>query len=259
MSEIIRLIIMIGEIIGFIFFSIIFVMKCDKRRRNSDEEYTEEKLKKAKKINIIYLTINNIIIMAVFFLSCPQLVFLSYHKTIYLSIIIVASILIFLGYYMVNADLTRYAEKTIKSWIAIFMIAIGFIMMALFLPSNILVSVNSANYTLEFKTCINQEETVETIYPEFVGNTKIGHFEDSDKYIFGFKDNQGTWIIEDDLEVKPENLKSSDNTYIEKHTVTKTFKDIERHVESDDYITTEDEVIYVLFLNEGQLIEIKTD
>jgi len=259
MSEIIRLIIMIGEMIGFIIFSIVFVMKCDKRRRNRDKEYTEEKLKKAKKINIIYLTVKNIIIMAVFFFSCPQLVFLSYHKIIYLSIIIVASILIFLGYYMVNADLTRYAEKTIKTWIAIFMMAIGIVMMVLFLPSNILVSVNSENYTLEFKTCINQEETVETIYPKFIGDTKIGHFENSDKYIFGFKDNQGTWIIEDDLEFKPEDLKSSDNTYIEKHTINKTFKDIERYVESDYYITTEDEVTYVLFLNKEQLIEIKTD
>ena len=82
MSEIIRLIIMIGEMIGFIIFSIVFVMKCDKRRRNRDKEYTEEKLKKAKKINIIYLTVKNIIIMAVFFFSCPQLVFLSYHKII---------------------------------------------------------------------------------------------------------------------------------------------------------------------------------
>ena len=258
MSEIIRLLIMIGEIIGFIIFSIIFVMKCDKKRRDSGE-YTEEKLKRIKKNNIIYFTVNNIIIMSVFFFSCPQLVFLSYHKMIYLSLIIIGSIVISLGYYMIDVYFGGYAKNTVKENVASFIIfPLGFIMMVIGLVVSICVSL-SGEYGIEFKTCINQEETVEAIYPEFIGETKIGHIEDSDKYIYAFRDDEGKWSIKYDLEILPENLKSSDNTYIEKHTVTKAFKDIERHVESDGYITTEDEVIYVLFLNEEQLIEIKTD
>ena len=257
MSGIMSLLIMIGEIIGFIIFSIILVIECDKKRKDNGQ-YTEGEIKKAKKSNIIYIIINNIIIIAMFFFSCPRLIFLSHHKTIYLSIIFVSSISTLLGYYIGGANLFDRVTPSPKVWISVILAGAGVAISLLVLIANVALAFHE-EYVIEFKTCINQKETVETIYPEFIGESKIGHFEDSDKYIFGFKDNQGTWIIEDNLEVKPEDLKSSDNTYIEKHTITKTFKDIERYVESDDYITTEEEVTYVLFLNKEQLIELKTD
>ena len=256
MSEIIRLIIMIGEIIGFIIFSIIFVMKCDKKRRGYDD-YTEKKQKKAKKVNIIYFIVNNIIIISAFFILCPQLLFLSYHKIIYLSLIIVAFIVISLGYYMLGAVISGHHVDITKENIACFITGLGasiIIILIVFYCNGPL----GDEYRIQFKDCIDQKETIETIYPEFIGETKIGHFESSDRYIFGFKDNKGTWSIKDDIQVKPENLRSSDNTYIEKHTITRTLKDIERYVESNDYIKTENEVTYVLFLNKEQLIEIKT-
>ena len=58
------------------------------------------------------------------------------------------------------------------------------------------------------------------------------------------------------MEIIPESLKRSEYTYVEKHTVTRTFNDIERDKSSDEYVVIEDEVTYVLYINKEQLIEI---
>ena len=269
MPEYLRLIIMLGEIVGFMFFSMFFVNKCDKKRR-MDKEYTkrcltyyrrslsryfipaqdfgifiEDYLKKHKRINIKYYKVNTFIIFMIFLFSHYNLSFLSYSKLIDLSVIIGASILVSIGYYMLGAEL--YRKYTYKDFVGILIIVLSI------LSVDVYYVVAYGGYLIE------QNETVDIIYPEYVGETKIGYFYRNDKYTYAFKNSEGKWEYENDLKIYPKNLKkTAGRTYLEKHKVTKVLLTIENFDIPDDRIIAR-EVYYVLYLNEKQLMEIKTD
>ena len=103
----------------------------------------------------------------------------------------------------------------------------------------------------------DQKENVEIIYPELMDeDKKIGHIRGTNRYVCFHKDSVENWTIIDNMEIMPENVKSSYDTFVKKYSVTKTFNDIERDNNSDKYVITENEVTYVLYLNPEQLAEL---
>lgn len=255
MPTFLRLIIMLGEIFCFIIVSIILVNKRDKKRRSYDT-YIEKKNNEAIKEDWKYVIVNSIIIVLIFFFSFHQLIFLSYHKMIYLSVFIVAAILYFLGDCLHNNNIKKDYYLIAKERIGIAIVLLSMMTIFVCIAAIIASSFLDSNIT-KFKTLNNQKENVEIIYPEPINkNKKIGHIKDTNNYVCFFKDSEGNWVIIDNMEIMPKNLKNSNDTYIEKYTVTRTFNDIERDKSSDEYVIIENEVTYVLYLNKEQLIEL---
>ena len=251
MPTFLRLIIILGEIFGFISVLIIPGNKLDKKDRACGR-YSEKKINEAKKSDIKFAIVNIIIIVLIFFFSFPQLIFLSYHKMIYFSFLIVFNILFYLGMYIRidrGEDLWFSTKKRIGSHIALVSLITMMVCVAMILFFYV-----SRDEIVKFKVLTDQKERVEIIYPEFIDeNKKIGHIIDTNRYVFFHKDSKGKWTF---MEISPESLKRSDETYVEKCTVTKTFNDIERDKNSDEYVIIENEVTYVLHLNKEQLIEL---
>lgn len=255
MPTFLRLIIMLGEIFGFIIVSIIRVNKREKKRRVCGI-YSKKETNEAKKSDIKFAIVNNIIIVLIFFFSFYRLIFLSYHKMIYLSVFIVLAILYFLGDYLYENNIKKDCILTEKGKIGL---AISLLSEMILYPSIILIfasSVSDSNIN-KFKVLTDQKERIEIIYPELMAeDKKIGHIRGTNRYVCFHKDSKGNWVIIDNMEIMPINLKNSNDTYIEKYTVTRTFNDIERDKNSDEYVIIENEVTYVLYLNKEQLIEI---
>lgn len=253
MPTFLRLIIMLGEIFGFIIISIVLIRKNDITIRNT---YTERMINKIKKDNIIYVIGNSIIIVLIFILSFPQLIFLSYHKMIYLSVFIVFAVLNMLGDYVFNDNIKEMLSKTSKK----VSIAVGVCTVSKYAQIINIILIFGFSFwgnINKFKVLIDQKENVEIIYPELMDeDKKIGHIRDTNRYVCFYKDSEGNWTIIDNMEIMPENVKSSDDTFVEKCTVTKTFNDTERDKFSDEYVIIESEVTYVLYLNKEQLVEL---
>ena len=248
MPTFLRLIIILGEIFGFIIVLIILGNKLDKKDRACGR-YSEKKINEAIELDIFIPSIIRVLILI---LSFPQLIFLSYHKMIYFSVLMVSSILFYLGMYLRidrGEDLWFSTKKRIGSHIAL----VSLITMMGCVAMILLLSV-SGDEIVKFKVLTDQKENVEIIYPELIDeNKKIGHIIDTNRFVCFYKDSEGNWTF---MEIIPESLKRSEYTYVEKHTVTRTFNDIERDKSSDEYVVIEDEVTYVLYINKEQLIEI---
>lgn len=253
MPTFLRLIIMLGEIFGFIFISIVLIRKCDITLKKT---YSEKRINKIKKDNIIYVIGNSIIIVLILFLSFPQLIFLSYHKMIYLSVFIVFAVLNMSGDYVFHANINEMQIKTSKK----VLISVGVCTVSVFAQVICIILIFVLSFTgniTEFKVLTDQKENVEIIYPELMDeDKKIGHIRGTNRYVCFHKDSVENWTIIDNMEIMPENVKRSDDTFIKKYTVTKTFNDIERDNNSDKYVITENEVTYVLYLNPKQLAEL---
>lgn len=94
MPTYLRLIIMLGEVIGFSIFSIIFIFY----RYNTLKKDTERiQLKSIIKSDSILFGILNVILISVFCFSFPHLIFFSYGKMICLSIIEIGIIAMIIG------------------------------------------------------------------------------------------------------------------------------------------------------------------
>ena len=118
MPTFLRLIIMLGEIFGFIIVLIILGNKLDKKDRACGR-YSEKKINEAIKLDIFIPSIIRVLILI---FSFPQLIFLSYHKMIYFSVLMVSSILFYLGMYLRidrGEDLWFSTKKRIGSHIAL--------------------------------------------------------------------------------------------------------------------------------------------
>lgn len=252
MPTFLRLIIMLGEIFGFISVLIIPGNKLDKKDRACGR-YSEKKINEAKKSDIKFAIVNIIIIVLIFFFSFPQLIFLSYHKMIYLSVLIGANLFLFLGLYLQSDNSKKNVYFTVKERIGTAIAIVSSITLIVFGIILIVFSIFGGKIT-KIKVLTDQKENVEIIYPEFIDeNKKIGHIIDTNRFVCFYKDSEGNWNF---MEISPESLKRSDETYVEKCTVTKTFNDIERDKNSDEYVIIENEVTYVLHLNKEQLIEL---
>lgn len=238
MPAYIRLIIMIGEIIGLGIVSIVFMRKAIK----------EAKAEQELKVNFRYvitafdtwlIIILNIINICIFVFSSYNLQFCSYQKLVLVSLFTIFSILFII--------ISMYQEPH-KIHFSIFIIS--FLVDILVLCGFIASLIEPVEW-IHIKKVINEENTEELIYPmKFIGYNK-----DDDTYVFFYKDDRGNHF-EDDCKAKVILISDSEDSYLEKYTKTKTFLNEERKHSSDDYITEEKETSYVLYLNEKQLIEL---
>ena len=158
MSEIIRLIIMIGEIVGFGIFSIIFIFN----RYNKLKEDTEKvELKGIIKSDSILFGILNIILICVFCFSFPNLIFLSYGKMIFLSAIELGIIATIIGAHITDTH-------SVIAGIMFVIMIVGFIT----LICTIVFSFSKNEPIPVFKKVITQNEEI-----------KVSYFIDKDEYL----------------------------------------------------------------------------
>lgn len=256
MSEKIRLMWMAGYIIALILIGILWVWACD-RLRKSINPNRKRWLVKTRNENILWVIISISSLILVFLASYPGFIFLSMNKLRCIAICFVGIVFAFLEYYLKGAGTGKEC-----GFFGTIVLAFSEFFGHVLLICGILLFVLSFNASLNdlawnSKVPIDHDDNVVTIYPEFMGEYKIGHNVDNNSYMYFYEDQDGTLVIEDDFEIDSENIKDSSETYIEKHTVTTFYKDSERPIGSEKYETSEEEVYYLLFLNQKQQVDIK--
>lgn len=247
MPTALRIIIFAVELVGFIIFSVVSIRKFYKRYKVKG--YSNGHIKEYLRHDIIYLSINNIIIICLFLFTYPTFIFLSYSKMLLLSIVVLDSVLAVVG-------LGYIPDKWEKTSIAVFSVALCIVFFYC-------VMAFACNIVIMDKTFIEQKESIETILPtmNLADKTKIsvGYTEDDDgnidKYFYYYQDSEGKWHFENDCKVDIKYLEENENSYLEKYVETKIFLSEEKR----DSTITEEEITYTLFLNEKQLIKIETD
>lgn len=246
MPTALRIIIFAVEVVGFIIFSVLSIRKFYKRYKVKG--YSNYEIKEKVRYDIIYLSINNIIIICLFLFTYPTFIFLSYSKMLLLSIVVLGSVLavVVLGY---------IPDKWEKTSIWVFTVTLGII-------SLYCVMAAAGNIVIMDKTFIEQKETIERTFPtmNLADKTKIsvGYTEDDDgnidKYFYYYQDSEGKWHFENDCKADIKYLEKNENSYLEKRVETKIFLSEEKR----DSTINEEEITYTLFLNEKQLIKIET-
>lgn len=79
-------------------------------------------------------------------------------------------------------------------------------------------------------------------------------------YIFYYKDNNDVWNYKDinASKTKVEKIQN-ENSRFEEIITTKSYCKFEKKSKSKDYITTTEDVEYILYLNPNQMVQIITD
>ena len=255
MSGLVRVILMAILSFSMIIIGSFWVKKCDEERRKNSY-YSEDHLTRAKKANYIYVFSNFVFLVVTWILAYPKLIPESYNRLIVMIVFFLGTMLVFIGYYVVGADMDGYCI-TLKERIGTYTISVG-VLIHIFCIIFVIFSFFDFS-VIERKELVEQKEAIEIIRPEYVGGFKIGYIKDENKYVYGYKNDDGVWFFEEGLIVEPENVKNSQDTYIEKHITTKTYVDKERRTGSDGYKSTRDEEKYTLYLNPEQMVEIENN
>ena len=248
MPTYLRLIIMLGEMIGLLIFSFI---RCSKSFKIYKKEKKNDVNRSDLKLLITFYAICNSIVLFVFIFSFQSYFFLCYNKLILLTIAVFASFLPFI--ILKNID-----KHNGISTIVLFVFCVGMVTTGVVT----IYSLCAPSQLIQFKTCIKEEKYIETINPEIklTDKSKIGHYlygsGDVYNYIFFYKDSNGNWCkvdepIEDAIE-----LSSSESSYVEKKVTTKTILNFELNEADDNYITKEETVSYKLYYNPNEVIDI---
>lgn len=244
MPTYIRLIIMIGEMIGLGIVSVLII----KKEMKLEEIETKEKqtFRDAFVGSDVWLfIILNIINICIFVFSFYDLRFCSYHKLVLISSFTIFTILFIITVLYHKKHTIFFITATISLFVEILLVC-GF-MTSLIAPL-----AGVSNELIPIKKVINEEKTDTLIYPM---KSIIGYVEDDDAYVFFYQDESGCHF-ENDCKAEVVLISDTEDSYLEKHTSTKTFLNEERRPSADDYITEEKETSFVLFLNEKQLIEL---
>lgn len=250
MPTYLRLIIMLGEIIGFIVFSIIRI------------NYYRNNMRSDLKGISIYYIILNVMLVSTFFFSFPTIIFLSYSKIICLSCMFTTFLMLSIGGIIDNNSNTKIKIITV-GLLYTFGVIGGLISFIMPIGGSIQVAIDPEHW-MQFKTCINEEVNIETINPEIylTDKSKIGHYldysGDVDNYIFFYQDSNNNWCkVDEPIESKNTKILSdNESSYVEKYVSTKTILNLELDESDDNYITTEETVSYKLYYNPKELIEI---
>lgn len=239
MPTYLRLIIMLGEVIGFLAFTIIrFIQVYHK------EDGIEDKSE------IVLASICNAFLIIGFIFGFWKYTFLSYNKMIFLSLFII-SIIIFKVAIVIDDN--HESISTIMFCIGMIGAIAAFVI--------ILISFFNPNF-IPFKTCINEEKYMETINTEIhlTSESKVGYtlddFGNIDTYVFFYQDNNGKWKKVDESISDTRELSNDKGSYVEKYVTTRTILNHELNESDDNYITTEEIVTYILYYNQNELIEI---
>ena len=250
MPTYLKLIIMLGEMIGLLIFSFI---RCRKEFKAYKENKYNETCRSDLKISIIYYAICNSIILFIFIFAFPSYMFLSYSKLILLTIAVASS-------FLPSIFVTNYEEHRGICTIVFFLFLVGTVSTGVIAGF----SFRAPEDFIHFKTCINEEKYTVTINPEInlTDESKIGHYlsdsGDIDNYIFFYQDSNSNWYKIDE-HIEKENIKELSNdesTYVEKYVTKKTILNYELNESDDNYTTTELTVSYKIYYNPNELIEI---
>lgn len=248
MPTYLRLIILIGEVIGFLVFSIIMC-------RRSYREYKKGNYSKgALKFDFGYFALSSIIVIGMLFFSFPTLIFASYNKMLLLTSFIVFVILMTLG-----GSIIYDTNEVAGALIGIF----SFILVISVLVIAIVFSAMSTQ-VITISSCIEEKQDTEVVYPvmNLTDKADIGYTEDDEgniTYSYYYQDKSGKWHFEDDFETEIVDIDVNSKPYLEKTITTKTFVNPEYKESSENYKTTEEKIKYVLYANEKHLIKIETD
>ena len=188
MSEIVRLLIMVGELMGFYVFSMYVLYRHYKRCTRNNQM-------KKMKTYIWYAVEGNIFNIIVFTLSYPGFRFLSYNKLIMFSAIIVLFFIIKLAIFI---D-TNYRENNICLTIML----VSGVMFTSFLLTLIVGSFEVPTVYFNFEESLGQKEVIEEVI-------------------------------------------SANNISFEKHTVYTTVLHPDRRESDERYITTSEDVFFIL-------------
>lgn len=248
MPTYLKLIIMLGEIIGLFIFSFIRCRQYFKAYK--EDKYNEDK-RSDLKVSIIYYAICNSIILFVFIFAFPSYMFLSYSKLILTTIAVIISFLPYVFSIM--------SEKHI--WIG-GLIFVLFVFGGVFTIVITIFGFCAPEEFMQFKTCINEEKYIETINPEInlTDKSKIGYTEDFDgnidSYCFFYQDDSDNWCYVNEFIENTEKLSNDESSYVEKYVTTKTILNHELNESDDNYMTTEESVKYILYYNPNELLKI---
>ena len=248
MPTYLRLIIMLGEVIGFYIFSFI---RCRQDFKAYKEDKNNETNRSNLKVSIIYYSICNSLILFIFIWSFYSYIFLSYSKLILVTIAVITSLLPYI--------FSKCMEKHDGIATLLFFI---FIIGAVYSIVITIFSFCAPEQLIQFKTCINEESFIETIDPEIglTEKSKVGYsLDDSgevDSYIFFYKDNSDNWCKVDEPIEYTKKLSDDENSYVEKCVTKRTFLNYELDESDDNYIITEEIVSYELYYNPNELIVI---
>ena len=248
MPTYLRLIVMLGEIIGFSLFSFF-------RCKNFYRAYQKDKKEKLSdlRISIVYYSICNSIILFIFLFSFPSYIFLSYSKLILISIAVFTALIPF-GLFVTNS---LEKHPGISALILLLLLFGG--------VSSIVSTVYSfcaPQDWIQFKTCIQEENFTETIYPEIIltEDSKIGYsLNDSgeiENYIFFYQDSNGKWYEVDELIEDTIELSENNHSYVEKCTIRYNILNLELDENDNDYSIIEEHVSYKLYYTPNELVEI---
>ena len=253
MPTYLKLIVMLGEVIGCIIFSFI-------RCRNYYKIYTEiykkdwenKNGKTELKAVIIYYSICVSILLFLFVFSFPSYIFLSYNKLIVITTIIILTVMPFV--------MNSKADFFNKYPSILFMTCLGWCMALVFVLAGTIIGFFNCKQCIQFKKCINEEKEVEIIYPvmNLTEKSKIGYTEDSNgdikSYHFFYQDDYGNWSYVDEfIEVAIEQPYDG-ISFVKKYITKKTIYNYEL-----DESTSQEEIRYVLYYNPNDLIKLITD
>ena len=241
MPTFLRLIILLGEVIGFLAYTIIRIIMAYRR---------DKKIK--DKSEIILAIICNVVIIIGFIFGCFQLTFLSYNKIIFIS-----SFIIFILSFKFGLTIFDKHDN-----IGALLGIIGFLGSLTICITIIVSFFTNSSDLIQIKTCINEESSIETINPEIglTDKSKIGYTLDEsgevDSYIFFYKDNRDNWCKVDESIENVIELSDDNSSYVEKNVIIKTILDHELDESDDNYISKEIITTYILYYNPKELIEI---
>lgn len=233
------------ELVGFIIFSIFAIIKFYKK------DVLDEDIKKTKKemrFNIIYFSINFLIILAIFLFTYTSYVFFSYNKLILITSFVILSVMFILTALTARKSVQNvFGVLTFIAFMA-FSIILGFMVGGeLDIDNTVVISKQTKMQTITSPTMFTENQV--GFVTDNEGNTKT--------YVFYYKDND-IWNYKELKVSETKIIRIQDkNTYIEE-TVTKTqYCKKEKKPSAKDYNYVEEKVKHTLYLNLRQRVEIK--
>lgn len=251
MSAFFRILIFVGEFIILWIFTFFAIRKIRKRRKKTKELYGL--YKKAKIYNILYFSLNNIILICIFLFTYSSFVFLSYNKMIMMASFIFIYIFLTSMWYN-DESFDNSVSAFIGKMVCVFAAVIGLFFMHY-------ATINESAFPN--KICVDQKESTEIIYPcvNLKDKAKIGYSLDSDgkicTYNFYYEINGDIYgeLLNNKDSYKIIPIKNKDS-YLIKYIVTKTFLNKEKKETDKNYKYSEDEITYKFYLNKNDLVEI---
>ena len=250
MSTALRIIVISCELIGFLALCIFTIKKWHKE--DLMEVNPKIDAKRKMKQYRVFFSILYVIIFAMFLFTFPTYVFLSFNK---IAIVSIAIIVLSSGIIVtiVDSKHNKLSERKRNICIA----AIIIIAVSIAMPIWFVVCCGESTIST------NKEVNVQTIRPTMFEENKIAYTCDEEgkieKYFYYYDDN-GKWKYEEFTESEAEIVEIKDkNTYIERETTVTTYINPEKKPSSKDYSYEKNKVMYKLFINYDQAIEIETN